>query len=265
MQFIPIVERATEATIAAANAGWGGRGKQARPLYVLEGDLVTERTVSPEGYGRFLIEVFEEWVRRDIGAVYVQMFDTALANWVSEPGGMCVHAKTCGAELALEHNGDLYACDHFVEPRFKLGNIREVPMLEMVASAQQLKFGQDKFDTLTRYCLECDVRSVCNGGCPKDRFATSPNGEPGLNYLCPSYKAFFHHLARPMGIMRDLLRDGRAPSELMDVVRNDDVRRRRNDLCTCGSGHKWKVCHGSTVSARPQWSPRNRSTEMARD
>ncbi len=187
MQFIPIVERATPETLAAANIGWGERGKL-RPLYVLDGNLVTDRTVSPEGYGRFHIDVFEDWVRRDIGTVYVQMFDTALANWVGEPGGMCVHSKTCGQQLALEHNGDLYSCDHFVEPRFKLGNIRELPMIDMVGSAQQRKFGQDKFDTLTQYCLDCDVRFACHGGCPKDRFATSPYGEPGQHHLCPSYK-----------------------------------------------------------------------------
>ena len=246
MQFIPIVERATPETLAAANVGWGERGKL-RPLYVLDGSLVTDRTVSPDGYGRFLIDIFEDWVRRDIGAVYVQMFDTALANWVGEPGGMCVHAKTCGQQLALEHNGDLYSCDHFVEPRFKLGNIRELPMIDMVGSGQQRTFGQDKFDTLTRYCLDCDVRFACNGGCPKDRFATSPYCEPGQHHLCPSYKEFFHHVSQPMEQMRDLFRAGRAPRELMAVVARDDARRGRNDPCTCGSGRKWKVCHGAPV------------------
>lgn len=247
MQFIPIVERATPESLAAANAGWGKRGKL-RALYVLDGNLVTNRTVSPDGYGRFLIDIFEDWVRRDIGTVYVQMFDTTLANWVGEPGGMCVHAKTCGLQLALEHNGDLYSCDHFVEPRFKLGNIRELPMLQMVSSSQQRKFGQDKFDTLTRYCLDCDVRFACNGGCPKDRFATSPYGEAGLHYLCPSYKAFFHHVAGPMAKMRNLLREDRAPAEVMGVIARDDVRRGRNDPCSCGNGRKWKHCHGARSS-----------------
>jgi len=243
MQFIPIVERATPETLASANAGWGDRGKL-RPLYVLDGTLVTDRTVDPDGYGRFHIDVFEDWVRRDIGTVYVQMFDTALANWAGEPGGMCVHSKTCGQQLALEHNGDLYSCDHFVEPRFKLGNIRELPMIDMVGSAQQRTFGQDKFDTLTQYCLDCDVRFACHGGCPKDRFATSPYGEDGQHYLCPSYKSFFHHVAGPMATMRDLLKAGRAPSELMALVAHDDARRGRNDPCPCGNGRKWKACHG---------------------
>jgi len=243
MQFIPIVERATPETLAAANIGWGDRGAL-RPLYVLDGNLVTDRTVAPEGYGRFLIDIFEDWVRRDIGTVYVQMFDTALANWVGEPGGMCVHAKTCGLQLALEHNGDLYSCDHFVEPRFKLGNIRELPMIDMVGSAQQRTFGQDKFDTLTQYCLDCDVRFACNGGCPKDRFATSPYGEPGQHHLCPSYKTFFHHVTQPMTVMRDLLAVDRAPADLMANYAAEDARRGRNDPCTCGNGRKWKACHG---------------------
>jgi len=248
MQFIPIVERATPETLAAANIGWGERGKL-RPLYVLDGSLVTDRTVSPDGYGRFLIDIFEDWVRRDIGSVYVQMFDTTLANWVGEGGGMCVHAETCGSQLALEHNGDLYSCDHFVEPRFKLGNIRELPMLDMVDSAQQRRFGQDKHDTLTRYCLDCDVRFACNGGCPKDRFATSPYGEPGQHHLCPSYKAFFHHVSGPMDAMRDLLRRNAAPRELMASYAAADAKRGRNEPCTCGSGRKWKNCHGSDAPA----------------
>jgi serine-type anaerobic sulfatase-maturating enzyme len=247
MQFIPIVERATPETLALANAGWGERSRM-RPLYTLDGSLVTDRTVSPEGYGRFLIDVFEDWVRRDIGAVYVQMFDTALANWVGEPGGMCVHSRTCGTQVALEHNGDLYSCDHFVEPRYLLGNIQELPMLDLVASPQQRKFGQDKYDTLPQYCLECDVRFACHGGCPKDRFATAPDGEPGLHYLCPSYKAFFHHVGPAMGQMRDLLAANRAPSEVMATYATADARRGRNEPCTCGSGRKWKVCHGRAAA-----------------
>ena len=172
IQFIPIIERATEQSLPIADSGWGG-GVKGRPLYTQEGNLVTHRSVGPQQYGRFMIDVFEEWVRRDIGTVYVQMFDTALANFYGEPGGMCVHAKTCGQQLAIEHNGDLYSCDHYVEPGYLLGNIGDRHMLELVASPRQRKFGQDKFDTLTRFCLDCDVRFACNGGCPKDRFAVS--------------------------------------------------------------------------------------------
>ena len=244
IQFIPIIERTTAEMLSIANEGWGDNVK-GRPLYTQSGDLVTDRSIGPEQYGRFLIDVFEEWVRSDIGTVYVQMFDTALANWVGEGGGMCVHAETCGLQLAVEHNGDLYSCDHFVEPKYLLGNIREQHMLTMVASQQQRRFGADKRDTLTRFCRDCDVRFACNGGCPKDRFAVSPYGEPGQHYLCPGYKAFFHHVERPMRFMAEMLATNRAPADLMAVYAAEDARRGRNDLCSCGSGRKWKQCHGA--------------------
>jgi len=242
MQFIPIVERATADTLAAANAGWGDRARD-RPLYVQQGSLVTERSVSPGGYGRFLIDIFEDWVRRDIGEVYVQMFDVALASWYAQPPGLCVHAETCGLALALEHTGDLYSCDHFVEPAYRLGNIRETPMIDLVASPRQQEFGRAKRDTLPRYCLDCDVRFACHGGCPKDRFATTPDGEPGLHYLCPGYKAFFSHIRPAMEAMCELLKADRAPSELVARYAAADSRRGRNDPCPCGSGRKWKRCH----------------------
>jgi len=244
IQFIPIIERATEQSLPIADSGWGG-GVKGRPLYTQEGNLVTHRSVGPQQYGRFMIDVFEEWVRRDIGTVYVQMFDTALANFYGEPGGMCVHAKTCGQQLAIEHNGDLYSCDHYVEPGYLLGNIGDRHMLELVASPRQRKFGQDKFDTLTQFCLDCDVRFACNGGCPKDRFAVSGYGEPGQHYLCPGYKAFFHHVEVPMATMSGLLRANRAPAELMRSYAAQDARRGRNAPCSCGGGRKWKRCHGA--------------------
>jgi uncharacterized protein len=243
MQFIPIVERGSPETMAAANAGWGERAKD-RPLYVQSGNLVTDRSVSPEGYGRFLIDVFEEWVCRDVGDVYIQMFDVALANWYGEPPSLCIHSETCGLALALEHTGDLYSCDHFVEPAYKLGNIRETRMIDLIVLPQQRAFGQAKRDTLPGFCLECDVRFACHGGCPKDRFATTPDGEPGLHHLCPSYKAFFQHIDPTMRAMCDLLREDRAPAELMRQVLAEDARRGRNDPCPCGSGRKWKRCHG---------------------
>ena len=247
IQYIPIIERATEQSLPIADAGWG-HGVPGRPLYTQQGDLVTHRSVGPEQYGRFLIDVFEEWVRRDIGTVYVQMFDTALANFHGEPGGMCVHARTCGLQLAIEHTGDLYSCDHYVEPGYLLGNITGKHMLELAASPAQHKFGQDKFDTLTRFCLDCDVRFACNGGCPKDRFATSPYGEPGQHYLCPSYQAFFRHVRKPIQQMAALLRAGKAPAELMGRYAREDARRGRNDPCTCGNGRKWKHCHGARLA-----------------
>jgi uncharacterized protein len=241
VQFIPIIERVAEAA-ADGTVPWSSW--RDRPLYVQEGDVVTGRSVTGKQYGRFLIDVFEEWVRRDIGGVYVQMFDVALANWAGEPPGLCVHSETCGLALALEHTGDLYCCDHFVEPAYKLGNIAETHMLELVSSPRQRRFGQAKRDTLPRYCRQCDVRFACHGGCPKDRFISTPDGEGGLNYLCPGYKAFFHHVDAPMRRMAALLQAGRAPAELMDDYAVADTRRGRNDPCPCGSGRKWKHCHG---------------------
>ena len=179
------------------------------------GDEVTDRSVTPAGWGDFLIGVFEEWVRRDVGEVYVQHFDVALANWYGEPSGLCVHSPTCGTALAMEWNGDVYACDHFVEPAYLRGNIGERHLAELVGSPEQAQFGVDKLERLPRYCRECDVRFACHGGCPKDRIVTTPDGEPGLNYLCPGYKAFFHHVDAPMKRMCELLREDRAPAEIV--------------------------------------------------
>lgn len=217
-QFIPIIERATEATLPIANEGWGERRDGGRPLYTLEGNLVTERSVQAEAYGNFLIAIFDEWVRTDVGRIYVQHFDSALANWVGVPGAVCIFAETCGNALALEHNGDLYSCDHFVEPDYKLGNIRETHMIEMVSSPRQVKFGLHKRDSLPRYCMECDVRFACHGECPKNRFISTPDGEPGLNYLCAGYKAFFKHINRPMTMMATLLKQGRFADEVMGIL-----------------------------------------------
>jgi uncharacterized protein len=214
MQFIPIVERTTETLLPLANLGWSTNRGEARPLYTQAGNRVTDRTVGPDAYGRFLIEVFDEWVKGDVGEVFVQMFDVALANWHGEPPGLCIFSETCGLALALEHNGDLYSCDHYVEPDHLLGNILETPMAEMVSSPQQIAFGQAKRDSLPQYCLDCDVRFACHGGCPRNRFATTPDGEAGLNYLCPSYKAFFGHVDPAMRFMSSLLEEGRAPSEI---------------------------------------------------
>ncbi len=242
-QFIPIIERATSDTLQVASQGWGA-GVRGRPLYLQEGDLVTDRSVPPDGFGRFLIDVFEEWVRHDVGDVFVQMFDVALAQWVGVPPSLCVHAETCGAALALEHNGDVYSCDHFVEPAHLLGNIGDRHLLELVALPQQQAFGQAKRDTLPRFCRECDVRFACHGGCPKDRFTRDPYGEPGLNYLCPSYKAFFTHVDAPMRRMADLLRSGKDAPAIRDLYATKDAHRPRNSPCSCGNGRKWKDCHG---------------------
>jgi uncharacterized protein len=144
----------------------------------------------------------------------------------------------------MEHNGDLYSCDHFVEPAFRLGNIRDTHLLDLVASPRQRRFGLDKRDRLPRFCLECDVRFACHGGCPKDRFRSDPYGEPGLNYLCPGYKAFFGHVSPPMRRMEAFLRAGRPAAEIMRIYAAGDAARGRNDACSCGSGRKFKRCHG---------------------
>ncbi len=234
LQFIPIVELDNET------------GYQ-------EGDEVTRRSVTGKQYGNFLVRIFDEWVRQDVGKMYVQIFDVALAAWSGQSPGLCIFMETCGDALALEHNGDLYACDHYVEPDYKLGNITEIPMMEMVMSEQQRAFGQAKLDTLPEYCLSCDVRFICNGGCPKNRILTTPDGEPGLNYLCEGYKAFFHHIDGPMRFMANELHHRRAPANVMSFIRQREADRQkqqrfravgRNDPCPCGSGLKFKRCHG---------------------
>ncbi len=241
VQLIPIIERVTGRDVDGS-APWSSW--RDRPLYVQEGAAVTERSVRPEQWGRFLVDVFEEWVRHDVGRVYVQLFDVTLANWVGAPPGLCVHSETCGLALAMEHTGDVYSCDHFVEPRFLLGNIEDTHLLELVSSERQREFGLAKRDSLPRYCRECDVRFACHGGCPKDRFVDTPDGEPGLNYLCAGYKRFFHHTARDMTFMAEQLRVDEAPAQIMELYAAADARRGRNDPCTCGSGRKWKRCHG---------------------
>ncbi|MGA9750652.1 MAG: anaerobic sulfatase maturase [Acidobacteriota bacterium] len=193
MQFIPIVERE------------GG------------GDGVTARSVTGRQYGEFLTEVFAEWVRRDVGRAFVQIFDVALGVWFGRPSTLCVFAETCGAAPALEHNGDLYSCDHFVEPAHRLGNIADTPLGDLVASPRQRAFGQAKRDALPRFCRECPVLFACNGGCPKDRFVTAPDGEPGLNYLCEGLRAFFTRIDRPMRTMAGLLRQRRSPALVMSM------------------------------------------------
>jgi uncharacterized protein len=244
VQFIPIVERATQETLQIANLGWSDRPGSKRLLYTQTGDLVTERTVAAEQYGRFLVDVFEEWVRHDIGQVYVQLFDVTLEAYFGRHL-LCIHAPTCGYGPALEHNGDLYACDHFVEPKYLLGNILKTHMLTLVASPEMRRFGDDKRDTLTAQCRQCAVRTLCNGGCPKDRFAVSRDGEPGHNYLCAGLELFFTHTAPAMRTMAHLIQQRRYPAELMALVAAEDVKRGPYQQCPCGSGVKFRFCHGN--------------------
>ncbi len=232
MQFIPIVERDNDT------------GYQ-------EGSDVTERSVGAEQYGRFLMAIFDEWVRHDVGRVFVQIFDVALAAWTGNNPGLCIFEETCGTALEMEHNGDVYSCDHYVEPAYKLGNITEIPLSEIVVMDKQRDFGQAKRDTLPDYCVQCDVRFVCNGGCPKNRIIDTPSGDPGLNYLCAGYKAFFTHIDAPMRFMASELAHRRSPANVMLYMQQSDValekaftQAGRNDPCPCGSGIKFKKCHG---------------------
>jgi serine-type anaerobic sulfatase-maturating enzyme len=251
IQLIPIVERVTAEQLPLAETGWGRRSGE-RPLYRQEGDLVTHRSVGAEQFAQFIVEVFEEWARHDVGDVFIQMFDTALAHWMGmDQAGMCVHARTCGSALALEHNGDLYSCDHYVEEDYLLGNIREGrPLLQLATSAQQQAFGKAKLDTLPQYCLQCDVRFACNGGCPKDRFLTTPEGDPGLHYLCSGYQRFFRHVDKPMRIMAGLIARGSDASGIRDWYADRDAQRSADEPCTCGSGRTWSACHGARAHAR---------------
>ena len=250
IQFIPIVERATTETLAIANQGWSEQQGRGRLLYMQTGNVVTERSVGAEQYGRFLVDVFEEWVRRDVGRVYVQLFDVTLEALFGRHL-LCIHAPTCGYGPALEHNGDLYFCDHFVEPRYLLGNIHKTHMLELVASAGQRKFGDDKRDGLTAQCRRCDVRPLCNGGCPKDRFALSRDGEPGHNYLCSGLELFFKHTLPAMRAMAQLIQQRRYPAELMAFVTDSDRKRDPYQPCPCGNGRKFRFCHGNSSPGSP--------------
>jgi uncharacterized protein len=247
IQFIPIVERATSQSLPLLRQGWSDRPGRRRPLYTQAGSEVTERSVRAEQFGCFLSAVFDEWIRGDVGKVFVQTFDVALGSWLGQHN-LCIVSPTCGNALALEHNGDLYCCDHYVEPDYLLGNILERSLAEMVASERQRRFGQDKFETLPQYCRSCEVLFACYGECPRNRFISTPDGDPGLNYLCAGYKLFFTHIDGPMKVMANLLRQGRSAAEVMGWQADREEARfsgaGRNDPCPCGSGEKFKRCHG---------------------
>ena len=213
IQFIPLVER-----LADAEAKKLGLDLAMPPRADEEGQVrlpVTEWSVEPKQYGEFLTAIFDEWVKKDVGEVFVQIFDVALGNWMGMGGGLCVFSETCGTAMAMEHTGDVYSCDHYVYPQYKLGNILNQSLGEMAGSDFQKKFGQDKKATLPRYCQECEVRFACHGECPKHRFLRTPDGEPGLNYLCRSYKQFFNHAGPAMAKMSHLVRAGRPAAEIM--------------------------------------------------
>jgi uncharacterized protein len=217
------------------------------PLVVRQGGVgVSTETVPVEAYGEFLCTIFDEWVRNDIGRIAIQNFDEALRPILGVEHALCLFKETCGNVVVVEHNGDFYSCDHFVEQAHRIGNIFETPLAEMLESPAQRDFGRIKRDGLPRYCRECEVLSSCNGGCPKDRFAWTPDGESGLNYLCPGLKKFFIHSRPPLQRIASLMRSGVPVERLMDSLRSEDgeaaARAGRNDPCPCGSGLKYKKC-----------------------
>lgn len=218
LQFIPIVERLPD-----AEAERLGLSHATPPTFAEEDENlhapVTDWSVQPKAYGRFMWSIFKRWVVRDVGRIYVQLFDVALGKWAGIPGGLCIFSEECGRALALEHDGSLYSCDHFVYPAYKLGNIREQSMAEMVDSAFQQDFGKDKARRLPDYCLQCTVKFACNGGCPKQRFLLTPTGQAGLNYLCAGYRFIFSKMDPYMRAMAELFQQGKAPAHVMELIR----------------------------------------------
>ncbi len=207
IQFTPIVER-----IVAHNDG--------RHLASIKDNNdapLADFSVSPQQWGDFLCAVFDEWVKKDVGQYFIQLFDSTLANWMGVQPGVCTMARTCGHAGIMEFNGDVYSCDHFVFPEYKLGNIRTHTLVEMMYSERQQKFGTDKHDTLPKQCRNCKYLFACNGECPKNRFAVTPDGEPGLNYLCSGYYKFFNHVAPYMDFMKNELQNQRPPANVMNA------------------------------------------------
>jgi len=245
VQFIPIVERVAEAPDRHGLILIGPHSSRKA--------AVSEWSVEPLQFGKFLCAIFDEWVRRDVGRYFVQIFDAALESWVGTPQSLCVFRETCGGAMAIEHNGDLYSCDHYVYPENRLGNIVEHSLATLVSSEQQRRFGLDKRDALPRYCQECEVRFACNGECPKRRFTRTPAGEWGLNYLCAGYRLFFKHIDPYMQFMASELRQGRPPANVMQMFQPRRQRAEprshlgRNDPCPCGSGRKYKRCCGANA------------------
>ncbi|MCJ7446194.1 MAG: anaerobic sulfatase-maturation protein [Bacteroidales bacterium] len=240
LQFLPVVERITI----------NPEDEKLKLIAPVHGNAakVTEWSVGSKDFGQFLITIFDEWVRNDVARYYVQIFDVTLANYVGENPGICVFNETCGDALVMEHNGDLYSCDHFVYPEYFLGNILEMPLIDLVKLQRQFDFGIDKRNKLPRYCLQCDVRYACHGECPKHRFILTPDGKPGLNYLCEGYKMFFKHVEPYMDYMAKELKNKRPPANVMSWIRNKEnqvikpVMPERNDPCPCGSVKKFKNC-----------------------
>lgn len=217
LQFIPIVEREVDTAAAKLGLDFAAPPNLSQPPAEKENPRMSTFAVPPEAYGDFLIKIFNEWIKRDVGKTYVQLFDVALGKWIGAPDSLCYFSETCGRALAMEHDGDVYTCDHFVYPNYKLGNLMNKSLGELADSRMAIEFGNAKRDALPRYCRDCRVRFACNGECPKHRFTWTPDGDWGLNYLCPAYKKFFHHIDEPMKIMADLYQTKRSPAEVMEI------------------------------------------------
>lgn len=218
IQFIPIVEREVDTAAAKLGLDFAGPPDLETPPANREAPRMSAHAVPAAAYGDFLCKIFDTWVKHDVGKVYVQLFDVALGKWLGVSGGLCYFSETCGRALAMEHDGDLYTCDHYVYPKFKLGNIMNTSLGSLADSPMAKAFGEAKRDRLPKYCRDCSVRFACNGECPKHRFTYTPDGEWGLNYLCPAYKQFFRHIDPAMKIMADLYRQQRPPAEVMEIL-----------------------------------------------
>jgi uncharacterized protein len=218
IQFIPIVEREVDTAAAKLGLDFAAPPDLETPPASREAPRMSEHAVPAAAYGDFLCKIFDLWVKRDVGKVYVQLFDVALSKWLGIRGGLCYFSETCGRALAMEHDGDLYTCDHYVYPKYKLGNLMNTSLGALADSPMAKAFGEAKRDRLPKYCRDCSVRFACNGECPKHRFTYTPDGEWGLNYLCPAYKQFFHHIDPAMKIMADLYRQQRPPADVMEIL-----------------------------------------------
>ena len=208
LQFTPIVERLTRHEDGRTLASLADKNEIS----------LSEASVVPEQWGYFLCAIFDEWVRKDVGKIFVEIFDCTLANWMGISPGICAYSKECGHAGVMEHNGDVYSCDHFVFPEYKLGNIRDHSLIDMLYGEQQQEFSRLKHSSLPRQCKECDMEFACHGECPKNRFMKDKYGDSGLNYLCPGYYHYYQHVAPYMDYMKQELMSQRPPSNIMKVV-----------------------------------------------
>ena len=211
LQFTPIVERLTE-------------HEDGRTLASLADNReipLADASVTPQQWGNFLCTIFDDWVRHDVGKTFVEIFDCTLANWMGVLPGICAYSKECGHAGVMEHNGDVYSCDHFVFPEYKLGNIREQSLIDMLYGEKQQAFSRLKHTSLPRQCKECDMEFACHGECPKNRFEKDKYGEPGLNYLCQGYYQYYSHVAPYMDFMKRELLAQRPPANIMNVLKNN--------------------------------------------